>query len=216
MRAEAVIFDLDGTLIDTEASWDEVRRELAARAGLPWPEGATRAMMGMSTPEWAHYLVATVGLPMQDEEAARATIDAMADHHAKGVRVLPGAIEAVRAMADRCPVAVASSSPRVLIDAAVEALGLRDVFAVTVSTEEVERGKPAPDGYLRAAELIGVSPGACVAVEDSTNGVLSALAAGMKVVVVPPHFHPPSAEVLAQTRVLGSLAELTSELVDSL
>ncbi|MCC2593225.1 HAD family phosphatase [Tessaracoccus sp. OS52] len=216
MQPEAIIFDLDGTLIDTEALWDEVRRGLAAEAGLPWPEGTTQAMMGMSTSEWARHLVEVVGLPMSPEEAARVTIEAMAKRHGEGIEVLPGAVEAVRAMAEHYPLAVASSSPRLLIETAVHALGLEDVFHVRVSTEEVAAGKPAPDGFLRAAELLGVDPSGCVAVEDSTNGIRSALNAGMKVIAVPPHFHPPAADLLAQTRVLDSLEELTLEVIESL
>lgn len=209
----AIIFDLDGTLIDTEESWDIVRRGLARDAGLAWPDGATQAMMGMSTQEWSAYLVDAVGLPVTPDEAARLTIEAMAAHHRAGVDVLPGAVEAVRRMADRYPVAIASSSPRVLIDAAVEALGIGDLLQATVSTEEVERGKPAPDGYLRACELLGVAPGEAVAVEDAPNGIRSALAAGMAVVAVPPHFHPPSAELLAETTVVESLDQLTLDVV---
>lgn len=212
----AIIFDLDGTLIDTEESWDIIRRGLARDAGLTWPDDATQAMMGMSTQEWSAYLVEAVGLPVTPEEAARLTIEAMAAHHRAGVDVLPGAVEAVRRMAERHLVAIASSSPRVLINAAVESLGIGDVLQVTVSTEEVERGKPAPDGYLRACELLGVDPSEAVAVEDATNGIRSALAAGMAVVAVPPHFHPPAAELLGQTRVLGTLAELTDDVVAEL
>ncbi|QXT63849.1 HAD family hydrolase [Tessaracoccus palaemonis] len=209
----AIIFDLDGTLIDTEESWDIVRRGLARDAGLAWPDGATQAMMGMSTQEWSAYLVDAVGLPGTPDEAARLTIEAMAAHHRAGVDVLPGAVEAVRRMADRYPVAIASSSPRVLIDAAVEALGIGDLLQATVSTEEVERGKPAPDGYLRACELLGVAPGEAVAVEDAPNGIRSALAAGMAVVAVPPHFHPPGAELLAEATVVESLDQLTLDVV---
>lgn len=216
MLPEAIVFDLDGTLTDTEATWDVVRRGLAEDAGLPWPEGATQAMMGMSTGEWSSYLSETVGLPYDAEESARRTIEAMAEHHRGGVTVLRGAVEAVRRMAERYPIAIASSSPRVLIDAAVESLGLADFLAATVSTEEVERGKPAPDGYLKACELLGVDPTRAVAVEDAPNGIKSALAAGMAVVAVPPHFHPPSEDLLAQTTVLDNLDELTHELVASL
>ncbi|RMB57782.1 HAD family hydrolase [Tessaracoccus antarcticus] len=213
MHAQAIIFDMDGTLMETEEQWDVVRRQLAADAGLPWPKEATQAMMGMSTPEWSGYLVSTVGLPMSAPEAAEATINAMAEHHRAGVELLPGAIAAVRRMAETYPIAIASSSPRRLIDAGVEAMGIGDLLAASVSTEEVAAGKPAPDGFLRAAELLGVDPGACVAVEDSTNGVLSALAAGMAVVCVPPAFHPPSDDVLARTTVLGTLDELTLDLI---
>lgn len=216
MQPAAIIFDLDGTLIDTEWVWDEVRRGLAADAGLPWPEGTTQAMMGMSTPEWAQHLVEAVGLPMTPEEAARVTIEKMAERHEQELKVLPGAVEAVRLLAGHYPLAVASSSPKVLIEAAVHALGLDDAFPVRVSTEEVAAGKPAPDGFLRAAELLGVDPSDCVAFEDSTNGIRSALNAGMKVIVVPPHFHPPAAELLAQTRVLDSLEELTLDVIAEL
>ncbi len=216
MNIRGIIFDMDGTLIETEEQWDIVRRQLAADAGIEWPEGATQDMMGMSTPEWAEYLVTSVGLPMSADEAAERTIAAMADHHRDGVELLPGAIESVRRMAEHYPVAIASSSPRRLIDAGVEAMGIGDLLGATVSTEEVAAGKPEPDGYLRAAELLEVDPTACVAVEDSTNGILSALNAGMAVVCVPPSFHPPADEVLARTTVLDSLDELTVELITGL
>ncbi|MHA6511402.1 HAD family hydrolase [Tessaracoccus sp. Z1128] len=216
MLPDAVVFDMDGTLTDTEATWDVVRRGLAAEAGLPWPDGATQAMMGMSTGEWSAFLVDTVGLPMTPEEAARSTVEAMAAHYRSGITLLPGAVDAVRRMAVRYPVAIASSSPRLLIDTAVEVMGLREVLAATVSTEEVERGKPAPDGYLRACELVGADPRNTIAVEDAPNGLLSALAAGMVVVAVPPHFHPPSAELLARTTVIDTLDDLTHELVGRL
>lgn len=216
MDTEAIIFDMDGTLMETEEQWDVVRRALAADAGVPWPDEATQAMMGMSTSEWSEYLVSFVGLPMTAPEAAEKTIDAMAAHHRAGVELLPGAIESVRRMASRYVLAIASSSPRRLIDAGVEAMGIADLLSATVSTEEVAAGKPEPDGFLRAAELLGVAPGACLAVEDSTNGVLSALSAGMKVVCIPPAFHPPNPEVLARTTVLDTLDDLTLDLAASL
>lgn len=216
MLPDAVVFDMDGTLTDTEATWDVVRRQLATDAGLAWPDGATQAMMGMSTREWSTFLVEVVGLPVTPERAAQLTVDAMAAHYRTGITVLPGAVEAVRRMAERYPVAIASSSPRTLIDAAVEVLGLADVLAATVSTEEVERGKPAPDGYLRACELLGAHPWRSIAVEDAPNGLLSALAAGMTVIAVPPHFHPPAPELLARTSVIGALDELTQQLVEGL
>lgn len=216
MRPQAIIFDLDGTLIDTEKLWDEVRRGLASEAGVAWPEEATQAMMGMSTPEWGRYLSESVGLPMTPEEAAHTTIELMAERYHHGLPLLPGSPDVVHQMAEHFRIAVASSSPRRLIDVVVEELGIADVVEVSVSTEEVERGKPAPDGFLRAAELLGVPAADCVAVEDSTNGVKSALAAGMTVITVPPHFHPPAAELLAQTKVLDSLEELSLAVIESL
>ena len=210
----AIVFDIDGTLIDTEATWDEVRRGLASEAGVTWPENATQAMMGMSTSEWSRYLSEYVGLPYPPHEAATRTIEGMAAHYRRGLTALPGAIEAVKELAQSYPIAVASSSPRRLIDAFLDVMELRSIVSVSVSTEEVERGKPAPDGFLKACELLGVEPHTAIAVEDSTNGVASAKAAGMVVVVVPPHFHPPNAEALTGTTVIDDLWQLSAELVE--
>lgn len=214
-RLQAVVFDMDGTLTDSEEEWDVVRRRLAADEGLPWPEEATRAMMGMSTPEWSSYLVEVVGLPGTPEDVARRTIDAMADaYHAGRIPILHGAADAVHRMAEIAPLGVASSSPRELIEAGLELLRVRDLVAVVVSTEEVARGKPHPDGFLAACEQLRVDPAATVAIEDSTNGLRSALAAGLKVVAVPPRFHPPADDVLARAHaVIDDLDALTVDLV---
>lgn len=209
---QAVVFDLDGTLIDTEHLWDEVRRGLAAQDGVAWPEPATTAMMGMSTVEWSTYLAETVGVHGAPEAAARRTIDGMLAHYRSGVDILPGALAAVRRMAALGPVGIASSSPRELIEQGVRTMGIADLVDVVVSTEEVGRGKPAPDGYLRCCELLGVDAARCLAFEDSSNGVRSALAAGMTTVAVPPHFHAPSAEVLQQCHlVLAGLDQLDED-----
>ncbi len=210
---DAVIFDVDGTLVNTETLWDEVRRSLAASHGVSLSTEAAVAMMGMNTQEWSAYLVEVVGLAGTSAEAAQATIDGMLRHYRRGVQVLPGAPAAVRRMAQLVPTAIASSSPRVLIEAAVELLQINDLVQVIVSTGEVPRGKPAPDGYLRAAELLRIDPTRCVAVEDATSGIQSALAAGMRVVAVPQEFHRPPAELLAKTIVLDSLEQLTVELL---
>lgn len=214
---DAVVFDMDGILIETEPIWDEVRRGLAAAEGRPWPDEATAAMMGMSTQEWSAYLAETVGLAGTPQQVAAHVIDGMADAYADHLPVLPGAVEAVRRMAAGRPVAIASSSPRRLIDLVAAELGISDALSVTVSTEEVTRGKPAPDGYLKACELLGVDPARTVAVEDSTNGVRSAHAAGLTVVCVPPGFHPPAADVLGlAAAVLASLDELDDALLAGL
>ncbi|MFT4110369.1 HAD family hydrolase [Propionicimonas sp.] len=213
----AVVFDMDGTLTDTEHLWDVVRRGLAAAEGLPWPEAATRAMMGMSTQEWSIYLSEEVGLSGTPQDAARRTIEAMAAHHADGVELLPGAVPAVRRMAGSWPVGLASSSPRVLIDTGVHAMGLDGVFGATVSTEELNAGKPAPDVYLEVCRRLGADPQRSVAVEDAEAGIRSAHAAGLVVVAVPPHFNPPSAATLALAgAVLGALDDLTTDLVEHL
>lgn len=214
----ALVFDMDGTLTDSESWWDEVRRGLAAEDGVPWPATATTDMMGMSTPEWATYLSQTVGLASTPEESARRTIDAMAARYReRGVPVLPGARDVVPRVAAVLPLGLNSSSPRQLIDTVLGEMGWDDLFAATVSTEEVARGKPAPDGFLECARRLGVDPAGCVAVEDATNGLRSAMAAGMTTVAVPPHFHPPAPDVLARCdAVIGSLDELTVEFLQQL
>jgi HAD superfamily hydrolase (TIGR01509 family) len=215
MNPAAIVFDLDGVLVDSERVWDEVRQGLVAGRGGRWPADATTAMQGMSTPEWAAYLAGLAG--GSPEELAAQVVRAMADRYREHVPLLPGAVDAVRALAGRWPLAVASSSPPELIEVVLAAAGVADRFRVTVSSEEVARGKPAPDVYLAAAERLGVDPTHCVAIEDSANGLRSAAAAGMTVVAVPnPHF-PPPADALALARVtVGTPAGLTRELVDQL
>ena len=214
----AVVFDMDGILIESEPIWDKVRRRMAAEDGLPWPDSSTSIMMGLSTREWAEHMTDVIGIPGTWEEVAQRTIDGVAGEYASGgLPVLPGALEAVRRMAGLAPTAIASSSPRRLIDLVVARLDLGAVLTVTVSTEEVPRGKPFPDGYLKACELLGVDPAQSVAVEDSTNGVRSAHAASMTVVCVPPGFHPPAEDTLELcAAVLDSLDDLTEDLVRSL
>ncbi|MFP5348137.1 MAG: HAD family hydrolase [Actinomycetes bacterium] len=214
---EAVVFDMDGVITDTETIWDEVRRGLASEDGVPWPDGATEAMMGMSTAEWSSYLVETVGLTGDAQDAARRTIEGQAARYHQHLPLMPGAVEAVRRLAARWPLGLASSSPRVLIDAVLDELGVADLFHATVSTEEVAAGKPSPDGYLRVCELLAVQPERAVAVEDSSNGVRSAAAAGMKVVVIPHEAFAVAddASELAAAQV-GSLDDVTVDLVESL
>ena len=216
---EAVVFDMDGTLTDTESTWDVVRRSLADEDGVPWPEGATQAMMGMSTQEWSAYLVEVVGLRGTPEQAARRTIEGLQKIYRTELRVLPGAPEAIARIGSRWRLGLASSSPRLLIDQAAAAMGVLDRFATTMSTEELHdgAGKPAPDVYLEVCLRLGVEPQRAVAVEDAPNGIRAAHAAGMKVVAIPPHFHPPTPDVLALADVvIDSLDELTSDLVAGL
>ena len=214
----AVVFDMDGTLTDTEHIWDVVRRQLAASEGLAWPEDATTAMMGMSTQQWSTYLSEVVGLSGTPQEAAERTIDGMQVAYRSGIELLPGAREAVRRMAGHWPLGLASSSPRVLIDAALEFMGVSDLFVATLSTEELGgAGKPAPDVYLEVCRRLGVDAGRALAVEDAPNGILAAHAAGMAVVAIPPHFHPPSPDILALADVvIDSLDDLTVDLVADL
>jgi len=215
VMTQAVVFDMDGTLTDTEATWDRIRRGLAAGEGLPWPDEATPAMMGMSTQQWSAYLSDVVGLAGTAEDAAQRTIDGMVEAYRSGIEVLPGAPEVVHRLAASWPLGLASSSPRVLIDVALETLGVADLFVVTLSTEELGgAGKPAPDVYLEVCRRLGADPSDAVAIEDSPNGIKAAHAAGMKVIAVPPHFHPPTGDVLALADVVvDTLEDVTTDLV---
>jgi HAD superfamily hydrolase (TIGR01509 family) len=207
----AVVFDMDGLLIDSEGVWDDVRESLAHERGGRWHPGAQRAMMGMSSPEWSRYMHECIGLQESPEEINRIVVERMVQRYAEGPPWIPGALDAVRATSELFTLALASSSNRELIDLALDAGGIASLFRATVSSEEVPRGKPAPDVYLEAARRLGVAPEECVAVEDSHNGIRAAKAAGMTCVAVPnPHF-PPGDAVEEADVVLDSLAGLTPE-----
>lgn len=174
----AVVFDLDGVLVDSEQVWDEVRRGYVAERGGTWADDSTARMQGMSTPEWSAYLVDGLGAAGPPDSVAAEVVRRVADRYGSQPPLLPGAVEAVRALAARWPCAVASSSPPQLVRIVLTAAGLLEAFGATVSSEEVARGKPSPDVYLEAARRLGVAPADCVAVEDSANGLRSAAAAG--------------------------------------
>ncbi len=214
---EGVVFDLDGLLLDTEELWDEARRQIAEEHRAHWPEDAQRAMMGMSSREWSRYMHDVIGVPDPPEQINAAVVARLASLYRERLPLIPGAIEAVRRMAERWPLAIASSSNRPIIDLFLELTVTADLFRATVSSEEVARGKPAPDVYLEAARRLGVDPVSCAAVEDSENGIRSAAAAGMKVVAIPNAVFPPSEEALALAAVvLTSLDELEPELIERL
>jgi HAD superfamily hydrolase (TIGR01509 family) len=215
MAIEAVVFDLDGVLVDSEHVWDAARRELAAERGLPWPEPATRDMMGMSSVEWSRYMHDRVGLPEPPEEISAEVVRRLEEIYRRELPLIDGAAEAVERLAERWPLGLASSSNRELIDLVLELSGLTRLFQVTVSFEEVPRGKPAPDVYLEAARRLGVAPARCAAVEDSENGIRSAKAAGMYVLAIPNRVYPPAEDALdLADAVLTSVKELTPEIIE--
>jgi HAD superfamily hydrolase (TIGR01509 family) len=192
----AVVFDLDGILVDSEQAWDAARKAVVAANGGAWREGAERDMLGMSSKEWPVYLVEQLGVRLTPDQVNRAVVDAMLRGYEQRLPLLPGAREAVERVAARAPVGLASSSNREVIDVVLDRMGVTELFKATVSSEEVARGKPAPDVYLEAARRLGVDPATATAVEDSENGIRSAHAAGMRVVAIPnPHF-PPAPEAL--------------------
>jgi HAD superfamily hydrolase (TIGR01509 family) len=213
----AVVFDLDGVLVDSEQLWDRARRTVVADHGGEWREDATGAMQGMSSPEWGRYVRDALAVDLPTERIIDLVVEAMLAGYERHLPLLPGAVDAVRRLAGRWPLGLASSSNRVVIDTVLRVAGLSDEFAVTVSSEEVARGKPAPDVYREVVGRLDRVPSECAAVEDSTNGILSALAAGLEVVVVPNHAYPPSAQALEGSPVvLDDLDELTVELIESL
>jgi len=213
---EAVVFDMDGVLIDSEPVWERVRRRFVASRDGHWPADAQDRLMGMSTAEWSAYISTDFGVGLTPQQVASQVIAAMATEYSKHLPLLPGAIDAVRSMSARWPLGVASSSPRSLIETVLATAGLLSSFAAFVSSEEVPRGKPAPDVYLAAAERLSVSPKACAAIEDSSNGLRSAAAAGFTVIAVPRPEYPPAPDALAAARVvLSSLTDLTAHMITS-
>jgi HAD superfamily hydrolase (TIGR01509 family) len=213
---DAVVFDLDGLLLDTEQLWDEVREQLARERGGRWHAGAQADMMGMSSPEWSRYMHEVIGLREPPAEIAAEVVRRMQDRYRERLPLLPGAREAVERLAARWPLGLASSSNRPLIDLALDVGELAPFFGVTISSEEVPRGKPAPDVYLEAARRLGADPARVAAIEDSRNGIRSAHEAGMKVIAIPNAHFPPDDESLSVADVvLSSLAELNAKVVDS-
>jgi HAD superfamily hydrolase (TIGR01509 family) len=216
---EAVVFDLDGVLIDSEQLWDAARRELVEERGGRWKERATADMLGMSSREWPHYVRDELGVDLEPEAISAAVVERVAARYRAELPLLPGAVEAVRRLGERWPLGLATSANREIVDLFLELSGLSESFAVTLSTEEVGEGagKPAPDVYLEACRRLGVAPVRAAAVEDSTNGLKAAHAAEMHVIAVPnPHFPPqPNALALGDARIAG-LDELTVELVEGL
>lgn len=213
---DGVIFDLDGLLLDSEQVWDAAREELAHERGGRWHPQAQRDMMGMSSPEWSRYMHDVIGLPEPPDEINAEVVRRLERRYREHLPVIPGAREAVSRLAERWPLALASSSNRELIDLALELMGLTQRFKATVSSEEVARGKPAPDVYLEAARRLHVDPAHAAAIEDSHNGIRAAKAAGMGVIAIPNAHFPPDEEALAQADVLlKNLDELGPDAVSA-
>ncbi len=204
-----IVFDMDGVLIDTEHWWDGIRRDIAAEYDGTWSDHATTDMLGMSTPEWARYMVDAVGVRLGADDVARIVIDRMVGRVVADPPVIPGAVDAVRDAARRAPVAIATSAPPRLVSAFLESTDLHAAVSFAVTSEQAGAGKPDPAVYLAAARGIGADPQRCFAVEDSTNGMRAALAAGMTLIAAPNTTFPPDPSVIGHaSAVIGSVAEL--------
>jgi HAD superfamily hydrolase (TIGR01509 family) len=211
---EAVVFDLDGVLLQSEEVWDAVRERYVREAGGRYDDEVQRAMMGMSAPEWSRYLHEEAGVLEDPEDINRDVVERMLEAYRRELPLLPGAVEAVRRTAESFPLALASSSNREIFEAVLDLAGIAGCFSATVSSEEVARGKPAPDVYLEAARRLGVEPERCAAVEDSHAGIRSAKSAGMRVIAIPNASYPPDDEALALAdTVAPSLEALTVEVL---
>ena len=211
---DTVVFDLDGVVVDSEQVWDDVREQLAKERGGRWHEGAQADMMGMSSPEWSAYMHDEIGLSETPEEINDEVVRRMLGRYREQLPLIPGAVDAVRRLAPVFRLGVASSSNRPLIETVLEQAGIADLFEAVVSSEEVARGKPAPDVYLEAARRLGVEPGRAAAIEDSSNGIRAAHAAGMRVIALPNAHYPPAPNALALAdAVVASPDQLTPELV---
>jgi HAD superfamily hydrolase (TIGR01509 family) len=209
---DAVVFDLDGVLVDSEHVWDEVREELARERGGRWHERAQVDMMGMSSPEWSRYMHDVIGLADPPAAINDEVVRRLLARYAEELPLIDGAVEAVHRVARSYRLGVASSSNRQVIDAVLDRSGLAQYFAATVSSEEVASGKPAPDVFLEAADRLGVAPDRCAAIEDSGNGIRAAHAAGMRVIAIPNRRYPPPNEALELADVvLDTIYGLTPE-----
>jgi HAD superfamily hydrolase (TIGR01509 family) len=212
---EAVIFDLDGVIVDSEHVWDAAREALARERGGRWHEGAQRDMMGMSSTEWSRYMHDVIGLRDPPEEISAEVVRRLEATYREELPLIAGAREAVARMAERWPLGVASSSNRPIIDLVLDLGALDRFFRATASSEEVPRGKPSPDVYLEVARRLGVDPEKTAAIEDSHNGIMSAKAAGMRVIAIPNERFPPEEEAISEADVvLASISELTPAVVE--
>jgi HAD superfamily hydrolase (TIGR01509 family) len=211
---DAVIFDLDGVIVDSEPVWEEVRRAYVTDHGGTWQPDSQKRLMGMSTREWARYLSGELGVARPAEQVAADVIDQMVARYDKHLPLIPGADEVVHKLAERWTLGLASSSPQRLIDATLAAADLTEAFSAALSSEAVPNGKPAPDIYLAVAKRLSAEPGQVVAIEDSSNGVRAAHNAGMKVVAVPHERYPLDRDAAARpVRTLPHVTDLTVDVI---
>ncbi len=217
MPLQAVLWDMDGVLMDSEACWFESRIEFAERFGKIWTMNDQRVAMGRSTIEWAEVMRERLSLDLTLDQIMEEVITLVMDRLGERLPVLPGALEAVKLTATRYPIALASGSPTRVIDHVLNITGLHKVFQAVVYGDDMTRGKPDPEIWLTAADKLGVDVTLCAGIEDSGNGIRSLRAAGVYTIAVPSPGFPLSPDVLALAdRVLPSLEHFTLDLLDSI
>jgi HAD superfamily hydrolase (TIGR01509 family) len=217
MPVRAVIFDIDGLLVDSEASWFQAGVEFMQQHGKTWTEDDHQLNMGSAPAQWAQYIREHFGLALSPQVIQAAVTGLVSQQYEESLPLLPGAIQAVRVAASAYEVALASGSPPELINRVVSLTRLERFLKATVSGSDVTRGKPAPDIYFEAAHRLGVPPKQCVGIEDSANGIASVKAAGMFCIAVPTPAYPVPQEILdSADRVLSSLEAFSVGLVQSL
>ena len=217
MSIAAVIFDMDGVLVDTEKSWQRARIDFATTVGKPWTLDDQRRLMGSSTREWVHYMQERLELNMPDAQIEDEIKNRLLSYYEQNLTILPGAVEAVKLVASHYPVGLASGSAHWAIDAIMEIIGIRSLFETLVSGDEVAHGKPAPDIFLETARRLDVAPEQVIGIEDSGNGIRALKAAGMRAIAVPTSEIPLADDILAMTDVtLVNLKQFNMELLQSL
>jgi len=213
----AIIFDLDGLLIDSEGSWNAIRNQIFSEYGKPWTNADQKAVMGVNTQEWANYMLRRLGSDLDSQQLAQMVVDRLSALYQKEIPFLPGAKEAIRIAGKQYPLGLASGSHHSLLNIVTSHPDLTGKFQAVVSADDVQSGKPSPDIYIETARKMGVSPENCLCLEDSGNGIRAGKAAGMKVIAIPDvRYAPPKGVLQMADLVLKSLGEFTPVLLDRL
>lgn len=217
MTIEAVIFDMDGLLVDSEPVWDEARAAMAAHYGQTWTQTDHFNVMGVNTDVWAAYMIKRLDLSLSPIAVRDEVIDQMVAMYRRQIPFRPFAVEAVQWAVGHYPTALASGSPRKLVDIVTQADELQGCFQEVLVADEVGTGKPDPAVYLETARRLGVAPEACVCLEDSANGVLSGHRARMFVINVPDPRYPLTTQQAGYAdMVLESLRDFTAATIQQL
>jgi HAD superfamily hydrolase (TIGR01509 family) len=211
---QAVVFDLDGIILDSEQTWNEARTQLARQYGRTWTHRDQVDMMGSSPRTWPAQMAQKLSLPLAPEDIRQSVVGTLLESYKRSLPIVPRAPEVARALATNWPLGLASSSDRAVIDYVLELADLSNLFTVTVSSEEVDNGKPSPDIYLETCRRMGVDPKNCVAIEDSWSGLVSAASAGLAVIAIPNKTYQPSREFVQLADVtLQDISDLTPAIV---